>query len=230
LIIHARWSEVNFTSFELADISTGATHEIIDLPFGRYVSPTICECKSSGRRIAFVRTGGDLLTGGNVATAHQGLWLGDIQLPPPGSGNTTIRIKNLKFIQFDALEVINEDAKPPLMRFFDGANKLLIQQTKSVFFIDFTSSHNDRSTHHELAKGRMSTEIAAIPNQDGLSSVAFIDFDHIFFAPGQHVKKDEPVWSKPGNSTKGLARLSLDGGHDIVFSRDGKKLFWLLGE
>jgi len=40
---------------------------------------------------------------------------------------------------------------------------------------------------------------------------------------------DEPVWSKPANATKGLMRLSVDGGHDITWSRDGKKLFWFLG-
>jgi len=38
------------------------------------------------------------------------------------------------------------------------------------------------------------------------------------------------VWSKPANATKGLVRLSLDGGHDVSWSRDGKKVFWFLGD
>ncbi|KAK0458560.1 uncharacterized protein EV420DRAFT_364695 [Desarmillaria tabescens] len=34
---------------------------------------------------------------------------------------------------------------------------------------------------------------------------------------------------KPGNATDGLVRLSLDGGHDVTWSEDGKKIFWFLG-
>ncbi|EEB86734.1 hypothetical protein MPER_16201, partial [Moniliophthora perniciosa FA553] len=39
----------------------------------------------------------------------------------------------------------------------------------------------------------------------------------------------DTLWAKPRNSTKGLARLSVHGGHSIIWSRDFKKLFWLLG-
>jgi hypothetical protein len=62
-----------------------------------------------------------------------------------------------------------------------------------------------------------------------LDRVAFVDSFHVHLAHGDSLKEDEPVWTKVGNATKGLARLSVDGGHDVTWSRDGKKVFWFLG-
>jgi len=36
--------------------------------------------------------------------------------------------------------------------------------------------------------------------------------------------------SKPGRSTEGLARVSLDGGHDVVGLQMERGCFWFLGE
>jgi hypothetical protein len=79
----------------------------------------------------------------------------------------------------------------------------------------------------------MSTEIAvslkATKGSYTADGVAFVDSFHVHFAHGDSLKEDEPVWTKVGNATRGLARLSLDGGHDVTWSRDGKKVFWFLG-
>ena len=44
-----------------------------------------------------------------------------------------------------------------------------------------------------------------------------------------NVTTDNPIWSKPGNATRHLVRLSLDGGHDVIWSADGTRLSWFLG-
>ena len=56
LVIHARWSDVNFTTFELANLSSGEAYEISGLPLGRYYSPVLCACSGSQRKIAFLKT------------------------------------------------------------------------------------------------------------------------------------------------------------------------------
>ncbi|KAJ8696814.1 hypothetical protein PTI98_006650 [Pleurotus ostreatus] len=61
------------------------------------------------------------------------------------------------------------------------------------------------------------------------SKVAFVDFFHVYLVDGSNVGVGEKVWSKPGNASEALARLSLDGGHDLTFSGDGKRLYWFLG-
>ncbi len=59
--------------------------------------------------------------------------------------------------------------------------------------------------------------------------VAFVEFQHVYFARGRDIQPGEQLWAKPGNATQGLARLSLHGGHDIAWSGNGKFLCWLSG-
>jgi hypothetical protein len=234
LIIHARWSNSDFSSFELADLHSGIAHELTGVPLGRYFSPVLCECQGRNRQIAFVKSGGDLLTGDVVATANTGLYIGEIALPPKGATNPhTIQVKNLRFIpsEIDSDDRVN-------MRFLDANKKLLVQQSNRAFIINLGAgpSKSGKYRHKTLASGEISKEIIVAPKaglfQNGYSAkhIAFVDFFDIYVASGSAVDKDEAVWSKPGNSTKGLTRLSLDGGHDVTFSRDGKKIFWFLGK
>jgi hypothetical protein len=231
LVIHAKWSNRNFTAFEISNVTSGKFYELTGLPFGRYAAPTICECTGSSRRIAFVRTAGDTLTGATVAISNPGLWVGDLRLPSPEDETREIEVTGLKFITSEAVESAFGEPAPPKMRFFEGGKKLLIQMTQRAFVIDFSDQKDGKPIIHELAKGRMSMELAAAPRKSGLAmeSIAFIDFGQVYLAPGDAVKPEVPVWTKPGNATKGVARVSVDGGHDIIFSGDGKKLFWLLG-
>ncbi|KAG6903543.1 hypothetical protein DXG01_017036, partial [Tephrocybe rancida] len=73
--------------------------------------------------------------------------------------------------------------------------------------------------------------VAPVASKKGYTAenVAFVDFFHVYFAPGDALNEGDEVWSRPGNATNGLARVSLDGGHDVTFTRDGKKIFWFLG-
>ncbi|KAG6836930.1 hypothetical protein H0H93_001092 [Arthromyces matolae] len=232
LVLHARWSDTHFTSFELVDLSSGAIYELKGLPFGRYFSPVLCECSGLGRKIAFLKSGGDLLTGNILATAKPGLYIGDIRLPSDDSQlSHSIDIENIYFVPSD---VDTEDRVN--MRFLEQNKKLLVQQSRSAFIIDLGAGPDKfgKYPHVPLASGKMSTELVAAPtvsSKDGYKAqnVAFVDFFHVYLAPGDKLKDDEEVWSKPGNATTGLARISLDGGHDVTFTRDGKKIFWFLG-
>ena len=48
LVIHARWSDTNITTFELANITAGTAIGLEGLPLGRYYSPVLCECSGRG--------------------------------------------------------------------------------------------------------------------------------------------------------------------------------------
>lgn len=234
IIIHARWSDETFTTIELADIHSGIAFELDGLPFGRYFCPILCECPSSHRQIAFIKTGGDYMTGDILATAGAGLYIGDITLPPSDSlESKKITIHNLRFIpsEIDTSDRIN-------MRFMDRNKKLLVQQSNRAFTINLGAGADKLGNykHRTIATGRMSRELAVSPRRRRgwqsavVDNVAFVDFFNVYLAPGNGRKRaGKSVWSRPANATKGLVRLSLDGGHDVTWSRDGKKLFWFLG-
>ena len=223
LVVHARWSDVNFTTFELADLASGAAYEFTGLPLGRYYSPVLCGCSGSKRRIAFIKTGGDYLTGDVVATAGEGLYLGEVTLP--SGSQKSIEIKNVHFIPS---EIDGDDALHTQLQFVDKNKKLLVQSSQRAFVIDLSGEYK----HTTLAKGEMSVELAVPPtsgsSMKGKTGVAIVDFFQVYYAPS--VAADDAVWSKPAKATKGLMRLSVDGGHSITWSGDGTKLFWFLGE
>ncbi|KXN82625.1 hypothetical protein AN958_02476 [Leucoagaricus sp. SymC.cos] len=225
LVIHARWSDAEFTAFELAKLDTGTTYEFEGLPLGRYFSPVVCECSGSSRRLAFVKTGDDILTGGIVATANPGLYIADFELP--STIGQKIPLRNVRFIPSD----LDPDDRVN-MRFTDGASKLLVQDSQTAFTINLQKGPNENGDyeHAVIASGRMSAELTVSPTgkNDIPDFISFVDFFHVYLVPGD-AADEQGVWSKPANATKGLARLSLDGGHDITWSRDGKKVFWLLG-
>ncbi|KZT18244.1 hypothetical protein NEOLEDRAFT_1125603 [Neolentinus lepideus HHB14362 ss-1] len=224
-VIHARWSDVDFTTFELANLTSGQAFALTGLPKGRYYTPVLCECLGLGRQIAFIKNGGDLLTGDIVATAGAGLYLGNIELPHESS-TTEVKISDVRFLPSD----INVEDKIK-MRFLEKNTKLLVQQSDKAFVIDLGASTDElgKYQHKTIATGKMSTELSVSPSlvlgKTTGHSIAIVDFFHVYVAP----PTENAVWSKPLQATKGLARLSLDGGHDITWSRDGKKLFWFLG-
>lgn len=226
LVIQARWSDTNFTTFELADTKSGKAYELTGLPLGRYYSPTVCECHGSHRRLAFIKTGGDYLSGDIIATAGAGLYIADFTLPSfLTESEHSISVKNVKFVSSEpALGSVPQTK----IRFLEGAAKILVQQTSFASIIDLKAGSDEFGDYKQTAvgAGKTSTELAVAPSKSG-ADVAVVDFFHVYLAQG--IKSDESVSSKPGNATKGLARLSLDGGHDVNFSGDGKKLFWLLG-
>ncbi|KAF5386656.1 hypothetical protein D9615_001957 [Tricholomella constricta] len=230
LVLHARWSDTHFSTFELANLRSGAAHELAGLPLGRYFSPVLCECDGASRQIAFLKSGGDLLTGDILATAGTGLYIGDITLPAEHSKSQSIEIRNLRFVKSE----IDVDDRANL-RFLENNRKLLVQQSDRAFVIDLAAGANKfgRYPHATVVSGKTSTELVVAPRKSNTGyvagNVAFVDFFHVYFAPEDKVEQGEEVWSKPGNATKGLARVSLDGGHDVTFTRDGKRIFWFLG-
>ncbi|KAH8100212.1 hypothetical protein BXZ70DRAFT_893558 [Cristinia sonorae] len=228
LVLHARWSNTNFSTFELANLVSGKAWELTGLPLGRYYSPVLCESKSDRKSIAFIKTDGDYLTGDIVATAKPGLYLGTIT-PSKLTDNTRhIPVEEVQFVTDD---ILGDDVATTKIRFIEKNTKLLVQQSREAYIIDLGAGSDElgKFKHHTLATGAMSSELAAVvsENHKKASYVAFVDFFNVYIAP--NVKAEDAVWSKPGKATKGLARVGLDGGHDVVFSGDGKTLFWLLG-
>ncbi|TCD70593.1 hypothetical protein EIP91_002623 [Steccherinum ochraceum] len=226
-LLHARWSDTNFSAFELANLATETAYELTGLPLGRYASPILCECTGSKRLIAFVKTSGDYMTGDIIATAQPGLYMGEITLPSDQDESHNISIQNVRFVTDD----FSWDEPTTKIKFVEKNQKLLVQQAQDAFVINLSEGKDEFGyfKQHTLATGAMSTELVTTVTDGSKKAnhVAFVDFFHVYLASG--VGADDAVWSKPGNATKGLARLSLDGGHDVVFSGDGKTLFWLLG-
>jgi hypothetical protein len=227
-VVHARWSDVNFTTFELADLNSGRSFEFTGLPLGRYHLPTVCACSGNKRTLAFVKTGGDYLTGNLVATARPGLYLATFKMPTHDSFDT-IELEDVRFAYGD---FDGEDIQLR-MRFLETNSKLLLENADLSIVLDLGKGADKEGKYQftKLATGRTSAQLAVSPPKGkhfASDHVAFVDFHHVYVAPAG--KADEAVWSRPGNASAGLTRLSLDGGHDIAWSADGKKLFWLLGE
>ncbi|KAI0373252.1 hypothetical protein BV20DRAFT_963082 [Pilatotrama ljubarskyi] len=230
LVLHAHWSDVNFTTLELANVTAGAAYELTGLPLGRYYSPILCACSGRNRQIAFVKTGGDYLTGDVVATAGAGIYIGELTLPSGSDAKkpTAIAIKNIRFVpsEIDAGDLLHTQ-----LRFLEKNKKLLVQEPRRAFIIDLSAGPDEFGDypHETLATGRMSDELVIPPPSSSTdkTQAAIVDFFHVYYAPS--VKPDDAIWSKPANATKGLLRLSVDGGHSITWSGDGSKLFWFLG-
>nr|GAT47344.1 predicted protein [Mycena chlorophos] len=226
-IIHARWSNSNFSSFEVADVHGDKAFEVAGLPLGRYIAPTVSDNHGSHRTIAFFKTGGDsILTGNIVATAGEGLYLADLTLPTHGKSF----VENVRFVpsEISAWDRFS-------LRFIHKDKALLVQQSDRAFVIELSEGPSDVEglyPHIDVATGEMSAELAvSSPHKSkkgyAAGSVAFVESYNVYFVDGENVKG--PVWSKPNHAPASIARLSLDGGHEITWSQDGKTLFWLLG-
>ena len=138
-----------------------------------------------------------------------------------------VAITNVKFVPS---EIDTDDVVTTQLRFLEKSKKLLVSSPRRAFVIDLAAGpdENGEYKHETLATGRMSAELAVPPpSKSGKSPVAIVDFHHVYYAPA--ATPDDAVWSKPANATKGLQRLSVDGGHSITWSADGTKLFWFLG-
>lgn len=221
LLIHTRWSDSNFSTFEIADLSGRTAYELTGLPQGRYTNPVLCSCSGNNRMIAFVKVSSDYLTGNLIATADPGLYIGKLTLPDESLGHGgLISIRDAHHVS----AYVDEDAS---IRFIEGNKKLLIQEGSSVRIIDLANGPDSFGNYNEssVANGRMTTEIRISPD---LQKIAFVDSYNVYVANNNY-SDDELLWSKPGNATEGIACISLDGGHDVQWSPDGKRLFWFLG-
>lgn len=222
LIIHGRWSDTHFSFFELADLGTGNAYELTGLPMGRYFSPVISGGEGAVRTIAFVKTSGDLLTGDVVATAQPGLWIGEVTLPTEATSSNSIPVTNVRKIGTTISP--SDDA---LKLNFISSNKLLVHQSDRVFAVDLARGSDEWGRHAQetLANGHATDELVFSNTTHG---AAFVNFQQVYYAP--EVTPSTDLWSKPGKAPEGLARLSLDGGHDLVVSGDGSVVGWFLGK
>ena len=139
-------------------------------------------------------------------------------------------VNDNKSIQLQNLRRLNSEISPGeqvSLKFLEGNKKLLVQESDRAFVIDLAGGADALGdyNHTTIAEGRMTREVTATPQQD---KIAFVDAYNVFVVDKENIG-DAPLWSKPGNATKGIARVSLDGGHDIAWSTSGERIFWFLG-
>ncbi|KAF9265808.1 hypothetical protein L218DRAFT_859632 [Marasmius fiardii PR-910] len=239
LVLHARWSDTQFTTFELSNIERGNALELTGVPLGRYFSPVLSPAlsKESGstiRRIAFVKTGGDLVTGHAVATSKPGVYVGTVTLPDDlesSTSNSTTAGIQVSDIHFISSNVNTVEFREIVLEFLSDS-VLLVRDTVHVFTLDISAGINEIGEYapNEVAASRIGNEIA--PTFGGEENyVAFVEYAHVYIAPSDGLEKEEIMGlsAKPGSNTRGLARLSDHGGHSIAWSGDHKTLFWFLG-
>ncbi|KAL4792222.1 hypothetical protein BDV19DRAFT_392396 [Aspergillus venezuelensis] len=208
-ILQACWSDRDLTSFVLTDMTDGSTIAVEGLPRGRCLSPV-----SDGRVIAFVRTGKDYMFGDVEETFGEGIWIADIHLPDSSTSSTTARVSSAR-----RLEGMASAADTKLTLAEDGV--FVIEDPMSVARYNIQTGEL-----RNIAKGKTSVEMTASPASN--DAIAFRDFQHIWLTVSE---SSAAIWSKPGGvqAPSDLIRLSDIGGHDVTFSGNGRKVFWLLG-
>lgn len=222
-ILQACWDDRNLTRFVLSDLYDKASVRVIEgLPRGRYISPV-----SNGEHICFVRTGKDYMFGDIEETYGEGVWIGRIDLPRLEIGFDRASIFDLQHVE--SLKSSFE-SKLDLVT-IDGETALLVQNPDSVVQYNIQTGHQ-----RQIAIGKTAVEMTAALTRDDSISLAFRDFQHVWFCPALSLSTNagatsRKVWSKPGDdhTPRNLIRLSEDGGHDVTISGNGEKLFWLHG-
>ena len=197
-VIHARWNDANYTSFEIA--SATEAREVQGIPKGRYHSPAV---SLDHRKMVFVKTAGDVLTGYTKNTAKPGLYTFELES------------QNLTFIPSS----ISLGLGPTQMRFL-SESVVLIQQRNRAFTIDLQTGKEEIR-----GRGKLSNEVI-VADQTGYK--AFLEYHHVYVTRGGK-ESTLPLWAKPHRQTPGLARTSYYGGHDLTWSQDGQTLLWMLG-
>jgi hypothetical protein len=240
LIINTRWSDSRFSSFELIDLRCDVIYEINGIPLGRYYAPTMSRGSQSTRTLAFIKKSSEILTGDIIATSQPGIYTANLVLPSSCSSHHKIRSLFAEDITFIPSDIVTT---PPFkMRFasersqlkFTPDNKrLIVQQDLHVFTVDLHGETDifGRRPHTSIARGEMTDELtlSALPSFSREPVwAAFVDFYHVYIAPLPS-PEDPPLWTKPGKATKGVMRVSTNGGHDIAWSGDGKALYWFSG-
>jgi hypothetical protein len=230
-VLHARWDDEDLTVLELVDMfSDGRQFKVKGVPRGKYISPIV-----SGTKIALIRTGRDYILGDVEETAGAGVWVGDIRLPEKRENAAVV--SNLTRIYsattgsaLNPWQSFRLDFKSLAERLY-----LLIQDGTSVIQHDL---HTGRQ--NIVVQGKTSVEMVlggpTVPETLTSRSnseqpfVAFRDFQHAWIT--RWSKKSSQIWSKPGddNTPDDLVRLEGYSGHDICFSADGDKIFWLSGK
>lgn len=233
-VLHARWDNTRFSTLELADLESGQVWEVVGLPKGRWFGAVVSGSAENGVRTAVLaKTGGDVLTGNVVATAQTGVWVGEITLPSLSCSQGTVELNNLRYVQssIDPSDVVK-------LSFVDGkASEVLVQQSDSVLRVSLRDGAEE-----VVARGKGTDELifspsGSIPSKSSrpagrnqaAGGAAFISFFHVYYASPSSVDSEKGMWAKPGKAPKNLARLSGDGGHDVVFSGDGSVIGWFLG-
>lgn len=221
-VVHVRWDNARLSTLEIVVLGAG-TYELAGLPWsvGRYNFPALCAC---GRHVAFARMPGEVGSGTLVATAGTGLYVAALDLASAENG--TVRLRDVRKVSDDAFDPGSALTMPLRLRFPPAScSQLLVQARSRAFTIDLDASAVVPFAQTHIASGRMSQELAVASGW-----AAWVERMHVYVAPLAAVQREpRGAWAHPQFATPGSARLSDAGGHDVVFSRDGQRAFWLSG-
>lgn len=206
-IVHVRWNDLQFSTIEISVLGPeGKTLGVTGLPWhiGRYHAPALCAC---GKHIAFARMPGEVGSGHVVAIGSTGIYIATLN-SDSGVVHDVHRVSDALF----------EPELPLRLRFAaDSCNELLVRTADRAFTLP---------AHSTVARAHMAQEVAVAG-----AWVAWVERMQVYVAPlaATHQRQEHGAWAHPRFTTPGAARLSISGGHDIVFSSDGARIFWLAG-
>ncbi|KZV99100.1 hypothetical protein EXIGLDRAFT_762868 [Exidia glandulosa HHB12029] len=225
LFIHARWSNSRFSTFELVSLPPAQPRVLTGIPPGRYFAPAVSLSSGQRRRIAWVQCAGDAVTGHIRHTTDHGLYMGTIDLG-------TAHVHDVRLISREI-----RPSRALKLRFFAGERFLIVEDAKSAYALDLERGESQIP----LAAGNFTREVAtALAMNSAIwstlgwetsalatSASAFMDFDQLYVTRTKGV----PLFSGTrGNAAPDdLIKVSVTGGHDIVWSEDGETLSWLFG-
>ena len=189
---------------------------------GRYQNPVVSTAAANGdRTIAFVRSGPTSLTGQIKEPLYAGIWVGTVNIPATVTADTKITITNPR-----QASTRSGDYR---LRFSPDNTGLYLQGLlPSSVLLDIATGETT-----PIESSYAATEVVASPSTGGARThdwVAFQDYKQAYLAPATaNGSRSDELWSKPGEAPEGIVRLSVDSGHDLTFSKDGSKIFWVSG-
>ncbi|KZV91506.1 hypothetical protein EXIGLDRAFT_676059 [Exidia glandulosa HHB12029] len=222
-VVHVRWDNERFSTLEIVDLASKRVYELGGLPWhiGRYHSPALCTC---GHHIAFARMPGEVASGTIVATHGKGLYVASFDLDSATDG--IVQVGDVRKVSDEAFDPSSALIMPLRLRFSStSCAELLVQTRYQASTISLYRGGPFELAQTHVANAKMAEQFAVSKDW-----AAWVERMHVYVAPLSTVQRtDEGAWAHPKFATRDSARLSDAAGHDVVFSRDGSRVFWLSG-
>ncbi|KXN73652.1 hypothetical protein CONCODRAFT_25049, partial [Conidiobolus coronatus NRRL 28638] len=201
IVILSKWSDTGFSSIEIVDIKQNKVISTLELPKGKYNYPVL---SGDGKTFAFTKSIGDEISGTLFSTAKLGVWIGKLN-------------DKYQVVKGSTKLLIPDETQS--VRFTSDNKKLRVGGGTNPYLFDIESEETSKlGTVKDIAGD-------VILSSDG-KIVAFPQYRQIYIAPA---KANTTYWSKPGNSTEGLIRLSKDGGQStIIGGSKSEYLYYLM--
>lgn len=190
IIIQSRWNDVSMSFIEIIDIRNSRVLSSLNLPKGKYNYPSISH---DGKKLVFTKTIGDEICGVLFSTKKLGVWIGDLD-------------SSYQIVKGSARLLIPDEVYGA--KFTSDDKKLRIGGATDPYLFDIDSKEISTLGSVQNNAGDV------VLSSDG-KTIAFPQYRQVYIASA---KENTTYWSKPGNSTDGLIRISKDGGQTTLIS------------